>query len=236
MLRRTHAYDAALRERCDSSLTSSRARRDWARRLRRRRLRGRGGALSLAAILLCVAVGGAGIAAGQSSDGTLRKGDEGAAVEQLQRKLKIMVDGEFGPGTERALKRFQGSRRLPASGVADRATLRALGLAPAGRARRGSAGGAPAEPVAPDPATQPPGTAPVAVPAELQRVAQCESGGNPRAVSRDGQYRGKYQFLRSTWRGLGGRGDPARAPEWLQDKLALQLYQRSGTAPWGACA
>jgi hypothetical protein len=69
----------------------------------------------------------------------------------------------------------------------------------------------------------------------LRLIAKCESGGDPTAVSRDGRYRGKYQFTRSTWRGLGGRGDPAEAPEWEQDKRALKLYRREGVKPWGAC-
>ena len=45
-----------------------------------------------------------------------------------------------------------------------------------------------------------------------RRIAQCESGGDPTAVSADGTYRGKYQFTAP--RGaLGGSGDPAAAPE-----------------------
>jgi hypothetical protein len=70
----------------------------------------------------------------------------------------------------------------------------------------------------------------------LQRIAECESGGNPRAVSADGRYRGKYQFDRATWRRWGGRGDPAAAPEWLQDQVALRLYRARGTSPWPNCA
>jgi hypothetical protein len=75
----------------------------------------------------------------------------------------------------------------------------------------------------------------VDVPAALRRIAECESGGNPRAVSTGGQYRGKYQFSRETWRTLGGSGDPADAPEWLQDRLALKLYRQRGSAPWPNC-
>ena len=70
----------------------------------------------------------------------------------------------------------------------------------------------------------------------LRRIAECESGGDPAIVSPDGRYRGKYQFTRSTWRALGGSGDPAAASEGTQDRLALKLYRRSGTAPWPACA
>ena len=51
------------------------------------------------------------------------------------------------------------------------------------------------------------------LPRVLRRIAECESGGDPTAVSPDGRYRGKYQFTRSTWRALGGDGDPADASE-----------------------
>ena len=72
--------------------------------------------------------------------------------------------------------------------------------------------------------------------ATLQRIAQCESGGNPSAVSADGTYRGKYQFDRETWRAMGGSGDPADAPEAEQDRIAAQLLAQRGTAPWPVCA
>ena len=76
----------------------------------------------------------------------------------------------------------------------------------------------------------------VKLPKELKKIAMCESGGNPRAVSPSGRYRGKYQFDMETWRSVGGKGDPAKAPEWYQDKLALKLYRERGTAPWPNCA
>src|SRR5215218_7149985 len=75
----------------------------------------------------------------------------------------------------------------------------------------------------------------VRVPSTLERIAQCESGGNPRAVSSDGTYRGKYQFDRQTWQAMGGHGDPARASEAEQDRRALALYRDRGTSPWPAC-
>src|SRR6478609_6599137 len=71
--------------------------------------------------------------------------------------------------------------------------------------------------------------------ATLQRIAQCESGGNPSAVSADGTYRGKYQFDRDTWRAMGGSGDPADAPEAEQDRIAAALLAQRGTAPWPVC-
>jgi soluble lytic murein transglycosylase-like protein len=76
----------------------------------------------------------------------------------------------------------------------------------------------------------------VKLPRKLKKIAQCESGGNPRAISPDGRYRGKYQFTRSTWRSIGGHGDPAKASEYHQDKRALKLYRREGTKPWPACS
>ena len=76
----------------------------------------------------------------------------------------------------------------------------------------------------------------IKLPKELKKIAMCESGGNPRAVSPSGKYRGKYQFDMETWHSVGGKGDPAKAPEWYQDKLALKLYRQRGTAPWPNCA
>ncbi|HET6447864.1 MAG TPA: transglycosylase family protein [Conexibacter sp.] len=66
-------------------------------------------------------------------------------------------------------------------------------------------------------------------------MAQCESSGDPRAVSAGGTYRGKYQFDRGTWRAMGGHGDPAHASEAEQDRRALALYRSRGTSPWPAC-
>lgn len=73
------------------------------------------------------------------------------------------------------------------------------------------------------------------IPDHLRRIAQCESGGNPRAVSPSGQYRGKYQFDYATWASVGGSGDPAAASEAEQDKRALILYSRRGSQPWPVC-
>ncbi len=75
----------------------------------------------------------------------------------------------------------------------------------------------------------------VRIPAILEQIAQCESGGNPRAISSDGTYRGKYQFDRQTWQSMGGSGDPARASEAEQDRRALALYRERGVSPWPAC-
>ena len=66
-------------------------------------------------------------------------------------------------------------------------------------------------------------------------LARCESGGNPRAVSPGGTYRGLYQFSLSTWRSVGGAGDPIDASPDEQTYRAKVLYNRSGAGQWPHC-
>jgi len=69
----------------------------------------------------------------------------------------------------------------------------------------------------------------------LERIAACESKGNPRAIGGGGAFRGKYQFTYGTWAAVGGRGDPAAASEAEQDRRAAMLLRRSGSSPWPVC-
>ena len=63
---------------------------------------------------------------------TLRKGDQGRDVETLQRALAQLgylsgaQDGNFGTGTETAVKNFQEANGLSADGIAGKLTLEAL--------------------------------------------------------------------------------------------------------------
>jgi soluble lytic murein transglycosylase-like protein len=75
----------------------------------------------------------------------------------------------------------------------------------------------------------------VPIPAALASIAQCESRGNPRAISAGGTYRGKYQFSYSTWASVGGKGDPAAASETEQDRRAAILYRTGGPGHWPVC-
>lgn len=75
----------------------------------------------------------------------------------------------------------------------------------------------------------------VACTPKLHRIKMCESGGNYHAVSPSGKYRGAYQFDAQTWRGIGGKGDPAAASPAEQDYRAWKLYQQRGSAPWPVC-
>jgi peptidoglycan hydrolase-like protein with peptidoglycan-binding domain len=153
--------------------------------------------------------------AGAHAD-SLKRGSRGPLVTQVQQKLGIPADGIFGPQTGRAVRRFQARRHLTVDGVVGPQTARALGIDLV-QGRTAGGGGE------------------VRVPAALERIAQCESGGNPRAVSPDGTYRGKYQFSRETWAAMGGHGDPSRAAESEQDRRALALYRARGASPWPAC-
>lgn len=58
----------------------------------------------------------------------LRMGDRGNLVAQLQQELRIPADGVFGPQTQAYVTAYQRLSGLPVSGVADAATLAALGL------------------------------------------------------------------------------------------------------------
>ena len=75
----------------------------------------------------------------------------------------------------------------------------------------------------------------VPIPGVLASIAQCESGGDPQAISAGGTYRGKYQFSLSTWASVGGTGDPAAASETEQDRRAAILYRTGGPGHWPVC-
>jgi Transglycosylase-like domain/Putative peptidoglycan binding domain len=178
-------------------------------------------ALALTAVaLVCTA----GIAAADSTGGAsassevvVKRGDRGDAVRKVQTALGVGADGVFGPVTERAVKSFQRSNGLVVDGIVGPQTRAALGLDPFSRSGVVR------------------GTRSTALPRVLRLIAECESGGDPTAVSRTGRYRGKYQFSMDTWQEMGGEGDPAQASEWVQDRIALRLYRRQGTSPWPNC-
>jgi Transglycosylase-like domain/Putative peptidoglycan binding domain len=189
----------------------SRARRaEAARHLRR--LRGGRSAVALVGASLALA-GGAMAQSGGTVGAAAKSSVRGSGVVALQRALGVPADGIYGPQTRAAVRAFQRAHGLVVDGIAGPQTLGALGLsATAAPSSTGAAGSV------------------------LQRIALCESGGDPTAVSADGRYRGKYQFSRATWRSLGGSGDPAAAPESVQDAMAAKLLAARGTSPWPNCA
>jgi uncharacterized protein YabE (DUF348 family) len=66
-------------------------------------------------------------------------------------------------------------------------------------------------------------------------LAECESGGDPNAVSSNGLYFGLYQFSLSTWESVGGSGNPTDASSAEQTRRAQILYDRAGDSPWPVC-
>lgn len=67
----------------------------------------------------------------------IRRGSNGEHVRALQDRLKrvyrtyaghLVVDGDFGPGTEEVVKEFQRRSKLTADGIVGPATWRALGM------------------------------------------------------------------------------------------------------------
>ena len=196
------------------SLRASRTRRAAAAIRRRRILRSRGSVLAATAGLL-FASGGA--LAAQQSGSSEQRGITSATVAAAQAALGVPADGVVGPITRAATKRYQRSKRLTVDGVIGPQTLSALGVA-AKIVDKGvrAAAASVADPV-------------------LARIAVCESGGDPTAVSAGGRYHGKYQFSKATWRDLGGSGSPAAASEAEQDRMAAKLLRQRGTSPWPNC-
>ena len=186
----------------------SRARRFEAVR-RLRRLRGRRSLAAMALVSLTFAAGGA-VAADRQAAKVVRT--SGSSVAALQQALGIPADGIYGPQTRKAVRRFQRANGLAVDGIAGPQTLAALGLT----------------------AAQLVGAAATRRP--CSRRSRSASRAATRPPSRaDRRYFGKYQFSRATWRRMGGRGNPARAPEAEQDQRAAMLYEQEGTRPWPVC-
>ena len=161
--------------------------------------------------------GGAALAASGGGQTLLHRGDRGSTIAQVQRALGIPADGVYGPATRRAVISFQSAHGLIVDGIVGPQTLGALGLSSSNSSGSSGSGS-------------------TVTSSELQKIALCESSGNPSAVSSDGTYRGKYQFSRETWRELGGSGDPASAPESVQDQMAAKLMATQGPSAWPNCA
>ena len=75
------------------------------------------------------------VTSGPSTSGeTLKKGNRGPAVQELQRKLTSLgyntkgTDGIFGANTDQAVRQFQKARDLKVDGIVGPATKKALGI------------------------------------------------------------------------------------------------------------
>jgi Transglycosylase-like domain len=68
-------------------------------------------------------------------------------------------------------------------------------------------------------------------------TAECESGKDPNAIGGGGQYRGAFQFLKSTWRRApkSPGGDPIDYDYKTQAVVAVALKRKDGAGHWPNC-
>jgi Transglycosylase-like domain/Putative peptidoglycan binding domain len=161
-----------------------------------------------------------------------------ATLRLMQQRLGIPADGQFGPGTERALEAFQSHHGLTADGLLGPATRQALGL-PAGAILRPNAAYFVHKRVKPvhhvthhvTHHAQSTRSSGYAIPSQ---VVQCESGGNPSAVS---PYSGGglYGILDSSWQAYGGTAyapHPYDASASQQGAIARKILASQGPGAW----
>lgn len=170
-----------------------------------------------------------------------------AQVKRAQLLLRVAATGKHDTATRKTVKRFQELRGIETYGIIDLPTyveiknafalLETGGISVEQSTSAADGGGAsPTSPAEPE-IKLPENLAEISAKERsiLDKIAQCESKGDPRAVSSNGLYRGKYQFDRTTWKTVGGSGDPAAASELEQDQRAAILLRRRGTQPWPVC-
>jgi hypothetical protein len=68
-------------------------------------------------------------------------------------------------------------------------------------------------------------------------TAECESGGDPQAIGGGGQFRGAFQFIKSTWKSApkSPGGDPIDYSYKTQAVVAVALKNRDGAGHWPNC-
>lgn len=78
----------------------------------------------------------------------------------------------------------------------------------------------------------------------LGRLTFCESGNNPKAISKNRKYEGLGQFDRRTWAGTANgvaqlpeyaQVAPSAAPPEVQKAMIRALYSARGRSPWPVC-
>lgn len=69
------------------------------------------------------------------------------------------------------------------------------------------------------------------------KTAECESGKDPNAIGGGGQYRGAFQFMRSSWKNAPKTpgGDPIDYGYKTQAVVAVAMKKHMGTKPWPVC-
>lgn len=148
---------------------------------------------------------------------TLRRGSAGEEAKRLQEMLKSLghysggIDGDFGPGTERALKAFQRAEGLSVDGVAGPATLARLDEASLPAIRPvGDGGSGPTPATGPTPAPIPtPTSTPDPSPPPTPEAASTQPPASPEALLRMGSSGGEVKQLQEQLKALGHYRGPA---------------------------
>jgi resuscitation-promoting factor RpfC len=134
---------------------------------------------------------------------------------------------------ERRVERILAARR---EARADRRQAARAAARAAAAAARAAAQAQPSPNPQPAP-VQPSGSVSTAGMAAFEAcVISRESGGNPAAVNPSSGAGGLFQFLPSTWAGLGlgYPGGAQTAPVSVQEEGFAKLYAEAGTAPWAS--
>ncbi len=89
-------------------------------------------------LLASVSIAFAGVAvaspANAHSTPTLQRGDKGACVAYVQKKMGVRVDGDFGPETQRGVMNFERRHGLAVNGVVSQSVWNRIGPCPQGAA------------------------------------------------------------------------------------------------------
>ena len=190
----------------------SRARRAEARKVRSRDRRRRTGARRRRRVSLTFAAGGALAQSRRRARARVRSA--GSTVAALQSALGITADGIYGPQTRRAVRNYQRNQGLAVDGIAGPVTLARLGLS--GSRRAEAAGSVRGQRRAPS--------------ATLAKIAQCESGGDPTAVSAVGPVPREVPVLARDLARVRRHGRPRRRP----GRGRAGPHRRSRCTPPGA--
>ena len=70
-----------------------------------------------------------------------------------------------------------------------------------------------------------------------RKTAECESGGDPKAIGGGGAFRGAFQFMKSTWKTSpkSPGGDPIKYAYTTQAVVAVALKNQDGAGHWPVC-
>ncbi len=165
----------------------------------------------------------------EQPDGSMNKGDKKVVTKGVAGEQVVTYTVTMTNGVESAKTQVDAQVTVaPVNEVVSVGTKEAPAPAPAA---------VPAAPAASAPTASGGGNA-GAIPSSgglnWPALANCESSGNPKAVSPAG-YMGLYQFDQRTWNANGGSGSPLNASAAQQTAIAQNLYNARGISPWPSC-